>query len=130
MPMTPDSRPASSTDPTTWTSHTVADRSSVGVGLGFVLGDGVGCIDLDHCLDGGELQPWAQEILDRCPATYVEVSPSGDGLHVWGLLPEAPGRKRKGVEVYSVGRYITVTGQRWHEAPNTLADLSGVAATL
>lgn len=98
------------------------------MGLGFVLGDGIGCIDLDHCIIDGRLTAWAIEILDSLPTTYTEVSPSGAGLHVWGLIPERPGRKvrRDGhsVETYSTGRYITVTGNRWGTCPNTLADLS------
>lgn len=133
MPLTVAGRNASSTDQATWSSYAVAKRSNVGVGLGFVLGDGVGCIDLDHCFIGGVLVGWAREIVDSCPETYMEVSPSGDGLHIWGLLPERGGRKiRDGVrnvEFYSVGRYITVTGRRFGGA-SLLADLSGVVASV
>jgi primase-polymerase (primpol)-like protein len=127
VPLTVDGRPASSTDPTTWANYRDASRSTAGVGVGFVLGGGIGCIDLDHCLDDGALAPWAQDILDACPATYVEVSPSGTGLHVWGRLAEARGRKirRDGqaVEIYSTGRYITVSGKRWGDCPTSLAAL-------
>lgn len=98
--------------------------SKVGDGLGFALGDGIGCIDLDHCVDDGVLADWAAAILDRLPATYTEVSPSGHGLHIWGRIPERPGRRVGNVEVYSAGRYITVTGNRWGDCPSTLADLS------
>lgn len=110
-PITPDGRPASSTDPATWSTHCEAARSKAGDGLGFVLGDGIACLDLDHCLDDqGRPNATAREILARVPEAYVEVSPSGAGLHIWGTAPEQPGRRRIDYEVYSTGRYITVTG--------------------
>lgn len=58
---------ASVTDPRTWATHDEVKASTKGDGIGFVLGDGVGCIDLDHCIVNGELQGWARDILDRCP---------------------------------------------------------------
>src|SRR5690348_7641329 len=77
MPLTTDGGAASSTDPSTWCSYGEAKASEAGTGLGFVLdGDGIVCVDLDHCVDDrGRVAVWAQEILDRFPATYVEVSP-------------------------------------------------------
>lgn len=120
--MTVDGRPASSTNPATWSTYREAKRSTVGDGLGFVLGGGIACLDLDHCLIGGRATPAAQAVLDRVPGAYVEISPSGDGLHVWGRAPEQPGRRRAGIEAYSVGRYITVTGEVFQ--PGGLADLS------
>jgi len=50
-PVTVDGRPASSTDSTTWTTYEAARASTIDDGLGFVLGDGVGGIDLDHVID-------------------------------------------------------------------------------
>lgn len=132
-PIQTNGRAASSTNPATWTTHRAAAAATRGDGLGFVLGDGIGCIDLDHAVEDGVVLPWAQEILDRCPPTFTEVSMSGTGLHVFGLLPEAAGRGQRGgdgVEFYSWGRYIAVTGDRLPGAPATLADLSEVVATL
>jgi primase-polymerase (primpol)-like protein len=117
VPLTIEGRAASSTNPKTWTSYKKAAASNIGVGLGFVLGDGIGCIDLDHCINEGVVTEWAREILHQVGPTYVEVSPSGEGLHLWGYLEEAPGIRRKGVEVYSVGRYITITGKVFMAAP-------------
>lgn len=134
-PLTSSGRPASSTDPAAWSSHATAARSRAGAGIGFVLnGDGIACIDLDHCLEGGTVAPWAREILDRCPPTYVEISPSGDGLHIWGLAAIPHGRRISvtggTAEIYGTGRYITVTGRRHGTAPSTLSDLSDVIAHL
>lgn len=114
VPFTVDAGKASSTNPNTWTSHAAASASDRGVGLGFVLGEGIGCIDLDHCLVDGKANEAAAEFVARYPGSFIEVSPSGDGLHIWGLREEQPGTKRMidglSVETYSAGRYITVTG--------------------
>lgn len=132
----PKVRPASSTDPETWCSYSVANRSTAGVGLGFVLTamDQLVCIDLDHALLDGTLRPWARQIIDGLPETYIEVSPSGDGLHVWGFGSLERGRRiRRGessVEVYDRGRYITVTREPFENAPSKLADLTQVIADL
>lgn len=90
-------------------------------------GDGVVCVDLDKCIDAAGVAPWASEILDAMPATYVEVSPSGRGLHVWGRGDMPAGRvlsvNGHNVEVYGNGRYLTVTGNRFGSAPSRLASL-------
>lgn len=134
MPVTLDGFNASSTDAATWTDYRSAVASNLGNGLGFALGNGIGCIDLDHCLNDGVVADWAQRILDSAPETYVEVSQSNTGLHVFGLLPEAPGRNiRRGdyaVEFYSRERFIAVTGDRFGNAPAVLADLSEVVASI
>lgn len=107
---------ASSNDPSSWVSWEVASSSDVGVGVGFVLSadDSIMCVDIDHCLDQrGRLLPWAAERLAGMPATYVEVSPSGSGLHVWGVGSVVKGRRLDCVEIYADGRYITVTGKRF-----------------
>jgi primase-polymerase (primpol)-like protein len=118
VPRTVAGRAASSTDPATWSTFDEALASRVGDGLGFVLAaDGIACIDLDHCLDGGVLAGWAREILDACGPTYVEVSPSGTGLHVFGRGTVGKGRRHDGAECYDRGRYMTVTGRRFECAP-------------
>lgn len=136
VPLTTAGRPASSTDPGTWTTYVEARRSVVGAGMGYVLaaGDGIVCIDLDHVLVDGRPTREVQELLTSLPATYVEVSPSGDGLHVWGRgdLPRGRVVRRDGwsIEAYGTGRYITVTGRRWPGSPSRLADLSEVLSML
>ncbi|MFF3928270.1 DNA primase [Streptomyces hirsutus] len=129
-------RPASSTDPETWGSYSAATRSTAGVGVGFVLSylDRLVCIDLDHALVDGQLRPWARRIINGLPETYVEVSPSGTGLHIWGFGSLERGRRiRRGesaIEVYDRGRYITVTRKPFGDAPSKLADLTRVIADL
>ncbi len=114
MPLTINGDAASSTNPLTWSSYKQAAASRAGIGLGYVLGDGIGCIDLDHCLVDGKPTRAALEFIGHYPGNYIEISPSGDGLHIWGAAPEGNGTKRTenglSIERYSVGRYITVTG--------------------
>lgn len=134
-PLTLAGRAGSSTNPATWSSYADARRSSVGRGLGFALGRGIGCVDLDDCIrPDGSVEPWAAAFLERCPATFIEVSQSGSGLHVFGLLAERPGRNLRSqgvpVEVYSTGRYIAVTGNRYGSSPTRLADISDAVASL
>lgn len=122
--MTPAGRAASSTDPATWSPYAAVEALEH---RGFVLnGDGIVCLDLDHCLVNGRLTARGREILARCPGSYVEVSRSGTGLHVWGRGELDGGRVLPGVEVYGTGRYIAVTGRRFRRAPLVLGDLTGV----
>lgn len=131
VPLRPDGVAASSTDPGSWSSFAEVAACDLGDGFGFVLnGDGIAAIDLDGCLTGGVVEPWAQAILDLCGGTYVEVSPSGRGLHVFGFASVGRGRRLGAVEVYDRGRYMTVTGQRFGSAPCRLGDISGVVESL
>lgn len=116
LPVTAAGRPASTTDPKTWTTF---DDACDGVimngfdGLGLVLGDDVQGIDLDDVRDPatGELLPIAQEVLEKVEG-YAEVSPSGTGIKVFSRtnLDASRTKKEAGVELYREGRYFTVTG--------------------
>lgn len=125
-PMAAGGFPASVTNPDHWTSLPAARASRQGVGLGFILaGDGIGCIDLDDCIVDGVIASWAQEFLDANPDTFTEVSVSGKGIHLWGLLDSGPGsriRDGRNVEVYSTGRYIAL-GTRFRGSPLRLEPL-------
>lgn len=110
---------AATDDPATWTNFDEAldyFRNHEHIeGIGFVFtGDGpyVG-IDLDYCRDpdSGEIDDWAVTIISRLEG-YVEISPSGTGIHiiVKGALPGD--RNRSGnVEMYETRRYFTITGR-------------------
>ncbi|WP_139244201.1 DNA primase [Arthrobacter alpinus] len=111
-PLTISGTAGSSTNSRTWATYEDAVASSAGVGLGFVLnGDGIGVIDLDHAIVDGVILPWAAEILAANPGTFAEVSQSGEGVHIWGLLAAGRGRKirdGRNVEFYSTGRYVAL----------------------
>jgi putative DNA primase/helicase len=129
-------RMASSTDPATWGTLEQAlarvDQGGYdGVGFVFTDADPYTGIDLDYALDeAGEAEPWARPIVERF-ASYTERSPSGRGLHIIirGSVPDGQGHKvalRKtplwvegahpeaAVEMYSSGRFFTMTGEVWH----------------
>lgn len=118
MPVTAGGRAASSTNPATWSTYdTIRERSKR---LGYVLGDGVGCIDLDHAIrPDGTLTEGAQALVDFYPDNWIEISPSGDGLHIWGLAGERRGFRKtwhgQAIEFYSWGRFMTVTGRAWRK---------------
>jgi len=106
---------ASSTDSETWRTFEEA-RDALqtgrynGVGFVFSSGDPYAGIDLDGCRDPetGELEAWAAEII-RDLDGYVEVSPSGKGVHII-VCGKAPNKRRGRVEVYGSERYFTMTG--------------------
>lgn len=83
-------------------------------GIGFQLSNSpYTVIDLDHCIDdNGDIT--STDILDllmEC-GSYWEYSPSGTGIHIWlkGHTPRAVKNSPQGFEMYSDGRYITMTG--------------------
>jgi hypothetical protein len=122
---------AKSDDPSTWRPYAVAEAAASDFdGVGFnPAGEYVG-VDLDHCLDPETvtLAPWARAIVARL-RSYTEITPSGHGVRVWvrGVLP-AGGRVKRGlgedragaVELYSEGRYFTVTGDHLLGTPSTI----------
>ncbi len=145
VPVQVDGRPASSTDPGTWTDLETALAALPGVqeaaGPGIALGDGLVGLDLDGCRkpDTGELAQWAQGLLDRLPGTYAEVSPSGKGVKLWALTSRPlahSGRKAgyagpgTGLELYDRDRYFTVTGEALLGREGLLADLTEELAAL
>lgn len=129
IPLTLEGVLASSTDKNTWADYASVSESNVGDGFGFCLGSGFACIDLDHCYTSNhKLMPWAKMLLAPVQGqTYIELSPSGDGLHIWGKVThDYTGMKLRdmmNVEAYAHGRYITVTRKVWRKSPARLANL-------
>lgn len=103
---------AMSTEPKTWTDFQTAINNKGEFGLGFVLPlDGsMTMIDLDHCIENGKFSEFAKEILARFRDTYMELSQSGTGVHIFckGGVPTAV--KTDKIEVYSSKRYCAMTG--------------------
>lgn len=117
-PRRADGRPASSTDPLTWSTYAQVRPF---IHEGFMLGGGIGCVDIDHCLIKGTtlLHPAIEDrIAPLMATTYIEVSPSETGLHTFGLMNEDRGWRKSlddgvTVELYSRERFMTVTGHRF-----------------
>ena len=78
-----------------------------------MLGGGIGCYDLDHCVADGVIESWATKFVAGIPEPilYTEVSVSGTGLHVFVEAPEAAGTRLGNVERYTRARFIRCTAQ-------------------
>lgn len=128
VPYQRNGKHASSTAPATWCTFAEA-QAAVGsyTGVGVMMGRGLGCTDLDHCVDPstGKIAPWAREIIISLDS-YSEFSPSGTGVHIIADDIRLPGKGRKrphetgAVEVYDAARFLTFTG-RW--LPKTPVDI-------
>lgn len=142
VPYTSKSQKARTDDPRTWRARDKLAQGPGFSGIGVVLGDGLVGVDMDACLtETGALEPWAAEVLQRLPATYAEVSPSGRGIKLlcqvtgaagksasvqWGSQVEvAPGdRKRRELALFTGGRFFTVTGRVFQDAPIATVDVA------
>lgn len=147
------SSPASSTDPETWNSFEVAFAAYCAGGydgIGYVFSGGdddfVG-VDIDHCRDPqtGQTLAWTpeqrtcehwakdapepQEIIDSLP-TYAEVSPSRAGVKIFAKAKIVKAIKHGSVEMYSRGRYFTVTGHKLASAPSAIKDCNEALAAV
>lgn len=113
-PIMPCGSSASSTDPATWSRFSDV-QAGAGDGFGVMLGGGLGCYDIDHCIVDGMLEGWARQVLDGIPepVVFTEVSMSGTGLHVFVRAGESPGTRRGNVERYTRARFIRVTGKKF-----------------
>ena len=133
MPINPHTgTPAKANDNTTWSDYQTAcnyadNNPGKVVGIGFELTENSGIIgvDIDHCLkDGKFLNDKIKEFIDMVKS-YIEYSPSGEGLHIYlkGTWPTNVGNKKKlenniVVEVYNNKRYFTVTGNAYNYGTN------------
>ena len=118
---------ASSTSPACWSSFADAieacniDATLGGVGFVFMADDPYVGIDLDHCIEDGEIAPWALEII-RGLWSYTEWSRSCDGVHVIvrGKMPGSgnkrpvlgAGRSDAAIEMYDHARFFVMTSNR------------------
>lgn len=137
----PNAGKASVTDPSTWVSFedvlkapltcqgivpwdyqndrpskTVAETGFSGVGFVFTAADPFTGIDLDDT--HGDVEAYERQLkIFHEFASYSELSPSGNGVHiiVKGKLPH--GRRRAEIELYSAERYFTMTGNVQRLAP-------------
>jgi hypothetical protein len=88
-----------------------------GMQLGYVFteADPYFFIDLDHCkLPNNEWSKLAQEICEMFPGAYIEISQSGEGLHIIGAANAIPPHACKNtelhIELYHTRRFIALTG--------------------
>lgn len=95
----------------------------IGYGVGVVISEDIllpngrrlFCLDIDKCRDGNTWLPHASSFLGKLEGGGVEVSVSGNGLHVFGTYTGARpdhGTRNKtySLELYTRLRFIAVTG--------------------
>lgn len=109
---------ASVNDPSTWGSFEDAVQASSwfnGIGFVFTDNDPFTGIDLDDTEGDNEKLQRQIKVYQEFNS-YSEYSPSGNGLHiiVKGRVPT--GRRRSCIEVYSTGRFFTMTGNTYNPA--------------
>lgn len=110
---------AQSNNPDTWGSYDEVmqywrkhPNKISGIGFVFTKDDPYFGVDIDKCIDeNGEFDEKSRDITDRLGHTYVEYSPSGNGLHIIGRgrLPSWCKNAKCQVEAYERGRYFTMT---------------------
>ncbi len=131
VPHTPEGRPASHSDPSTWRSwrevfdNAETERWRTGVGRVLSAADPYFMLDLDNCYDYelSLIKPWAQQWVKFAEGygLYIEVSPSGTGIKIIGrgALPgsgrrkkvhDADGNETGEIELYDRLRFTTITG--------------------
>jgi hypothetical protein len=90
-------RHASTTDPSTWSDYSTAlatVQAGHADGISYILtgDDPFGAIDLDHCrcTVTNSIDAWAQNFMQAGINTYAEVTPSGEGVRIWGMADGDP----------------------------------------
>ncbi|MDD5428310.1 MAG: hypothetical protein PHI58_03620 [Candidatus Omnitrophica bacterium] len=116
--------PAKSNDPSTWTDFEMALDLAIQrnyAGIGFMFQPPYVGVDIDHCVKDGAIEMYALEIL-KALNSYSEYSPSGTGIHTLckGEIPRACKISKIGLEIYTKGRFFTVTGNRLENYPAEL----------
>lgn len=100
-----------------WVTAEEACRSSkrhgLGVGFVFTADDPYFFLDIDDCRVGDGWSPIAMELMGRFPGAAVEISQSGNGLHIIGIGQAPAHRKKKskaGFDLYTESRFVALTG--------------------
>jgi primase-polymerase (primpol)-like protein len=143
VPFWKQNRPASATDPRTWSDFARAldeylVRRNWWDGLMFALteGNGITFIDADNAYpsDASEIARWAEGLQTRFADTYQEASISDTGFHIlcharaprcgqWVIHHDE--LKIGQVEVYDRARFVVMTGITGEEMPRILTDHQG-----
>ncbi len=116
-----------SSDPEAFADLKTAEAAAAGFdGLGVGMFGDLAGIDIDHCIQDGELSEMAADIVLTMDA-YTEISPSGEGIRILFLAPGLEydrsayylKNSAAGLEIYLAGmtnRYLTVTGNVFSSA--------------
>ena len=105
--------PVRPTDPDAWLTHQAALHevaTGQASGIGVCLPAGMCVLDADDVLIAGRLVPEVHALV-KDASTWTELSPSGQGLHLWFRAPQGLRPTRLGgLELLTCEQYVTVTG--------------------
>lgn len=122
---------AETNNPSTFSSFTLAEETfktdGEYDGVGILVSNGFSAVDIDHCIENGELSDLAKDICQKMNS-YTEKSPSGTGLRIIIRGDNLSYDKSKyylknpnnGVEFYISGmtnRFMTITGNTLYNLP-------------
>jgi hypothetical protein len=86
-------------------------------GVGYVLTEQAGTffLDLDHCRTADGWAPYVAPVLAQFAGAFVEISSSGDGIHVLGGYTgprplHVTRCKAMSAEIYTAARFVALTG--------------------
>ena len=104
--------------PELWVSYDEAyaiQKTCPGFFTGFVftVSDPFWFLDIDKCGANGEWSNTANELMNLFTGAYIEVSQSGNGLHIIGsgeCPPHACKNTELGIEFYTEKRFVALTG--------------------
>lgn len=107
---------AKSNEPATWATfeRAVEFAAAHDCGVGFVTGAGYCCLDFDDVKGNKNRDVFFKRIWQYLDNSYVEISPSGNGFHIWVKVTneqEFLTRQKPIIEIYHGGQYCTVTGR-------------------
>ena len=142
MALQPD-RHASTSDPSTWTDYPTAlaaVQAGHADGISYILTDNdpFGAIDLDHCrcTITNSIDVWAQNYLQVAVSTYQEVTPSGEGVRIWGFTDGNPLNRKftlkiEGKDIAAelfrkTNKALTITGYTLDPAIRELSNIDKV----
>jgi hypothetical protein len=136
-------RHASTTNPDTWTDYSTAlatAQAGQADGITYILtnNDPFGAIDLDHCrcTITNSIDVWAQNYLQATVHTYQEVTPSGEGVRIWGFADGDPLNRKftlkiEGKDIAAelfrrTNKALTITGYTLDPAIRELSNIDKV----
>jgi AAA domain len=142
MAVQPD-RHASTNDAGTWSDYATAlaaVQAGYAEGISYILtkDDPFAAIDLDHCrcTITNSIDVWAQNWLDTGRNSYQEVTPSGQGVRIWGLADGDPLNKKFTLKIDDkpiaaelfrrTGKALTITGYTLDPAIRKLSNIDKV----
>jgi hypothetical protein len=136
-------RHVSTSDPATWTDYPTAlaaVQAGHADGLSYVLAnnDPFGAIDLDHCrcFVTHSIDVWAQNYLQAAVHSYSEITPTGEGIRIWGIADGNPLNRKftlkiEGKDIAAelfrkTNKALTITGYTLDPAIRELSNIDKV----